>query len=78
MYQANILDFDSLPYRNKVFFVHKPMPDVKSACYIECVELNGDDSYLVKSLTSYRGKMIGMIYIDLFDYIEFCDTGNIL
>lgn len=67
----DICEFDKLPYENKVIFVHKNMPEIKSAYYIEGTELNGKDGQWIKPLTSYVGRMTGLRHIDRFDYVGF-------
>ena len=71
----NIQAFDKLPYKHKVIFVHKSMPEIKSACYIPGTELNGTDGQWVQPLTSYIHRFSCKRYIDLFDYVEFFNTG---
>lgn len=73
----HIKAFDQLPYRNKVIFVHKPMPEIKSACYILTTELDGKDGQWIQPLTSYVHRFTSKRYIDLFDYVEFFNTGKI-
>ena len=36
--EQDIIEFDNLPYENKVVFVNKPHPDIKSAVYIRGFE----------------------------------------
>ena len=36
--QKDLVDFDNLPYRNKVVFTHVPHPEIKSAVYIRGYE----------------------------------------
>lgn len=67
----DILEFDKLPYENKVIFVHEPKPEIKSAYYIQNTELNGIEGHWVKGLTEYKGRFTGKRYIDDFDYVGF-------
>lgn len=73
----DIQAFDKLPYEHKVIFVHKPMPEIKSACYIPGTELDGTDGQWVQPLTSYIHRFTSKRYIDQFDYVEFLNTGKI-
>lgn len=67
----DIVEFDKLPYENKVIFVHKDMPEIKSAYYIRNTELNGDPDNKIVGLTEYEGRYTGKRYIDEFNYIDF-------
>lgn len=73
----DIKKFDLLPFNNKVIFVHKDMPEIKSSYYIPGTELNGIDGQHIIPLTSYVGKFTGKRYIDYFDYVEFLNSGSI-
>ena len=73
--ESVILDFDNLPYENKVIFVHKLMPNIKSAYYIPNTETHENGVNCVVPLTNtvpgeYKR------YIDNFDYISFLN-GNL-
>lgn len=60
--------FDNLPYKHKLAFVARPMPDIKCAYYIPDTEQpNGD----VMDLCQYKGKFTGKRWIDDFDYVGF-------
>lgn len=67
----DILEFDSLPYENKVIFVSKPMPEINSACYLEGTEEYVDNVRQVSSLTRYKSRLTSFRYIDDFDYVSF-------
>jgi uncharacterized protein (DUF1919 family) len=67
----DIVEFDKLPYKNKVIFVHKEMPEIKSAHYIKNTELKNDSNNKIIGLTAYEGRYTGKRYIDEFDYIGF-------
>lgn len=73
----HIRTFDQLQYKNKVIFVHKPMPEIKSACYIPGIELDDTSLHRIQPLTSYIHRFTCKRYIDLFDYVEFFNTGKI-
>ena len=67
----DIVEFDKLPYKNKIIFVHKDMPEIKSAYHIKNTELEGDINNKIIGLTEYEGRYTGKRYIDEFDYVEF-------
>lgn len=73
--EDDIKNFDALPHKNKVVFVHKPMPEYKSAVYLPGTELDGVDGQWVRPLTSYKGSLTGRRYIDDFDYVSFFNNG---
>ena len=55
MIDNDILRFDKLPFKRKVIFVHKDMPEVKSAIWIPGTELDGKNGQFVSDMTSYVG-----------------------
>ncbi|OOH85798.1 exopolysaccharide biosynthesis protein [Pasteurellaceae bacterium 15-036681] len=61
----NLVDFENLPYPNKVVFTHKHYPELKSAFYIKGFE----QSHQVGDLFDYAG-FFGKKYYDQFDYVE--------
>lgn len=67
----DLIEFDNLPYKNKVVFVHKEMKDIKSSVYIPKYELKGNDYHKVIALTDYISKFSGKRYFDFFDFVEF-------
>lgn len=67
----DIKKFDKLPYKNKVVFVHKDMPEIRSAVYIQNSELLGDPMQKIKILTKYKNWFTGKRLIDAFDYVSF-------
>ncbi|MCW6681985.1 DUF1919 domain-containing protein [Aerococcaceae bacterium NML160702] len=67
----DLCEFDELPYEHKVVFVHKPMPEIRSAVYIEGTEVYGEATHKVDGLTTYQGKLTGKRMIDKWDYISF-------
>lgn len=71
---SDILDFDKLPYKNKVIFVHKPMSNIKSSFCIENSSVKDDINHKVKSLTEYKSKLSVKRYIDDFDYVGFLNN----
>jgi uncharacterized protein (DUF1919 family) len=72
--KADIMAFNKLPYKNKVIFVHEPMPEIYSAVYIPGTELNGEDGHWVQPGTSYISRFSGKRYIDKFDYVSFLNS----
>ena len=73
----DLIEFDNLPYKDKVVFVHRNMPEIKSSIYIEDIDLNGEDGHMVKPLTDYLGKFTGKRIIDKWDYVKFINYGEI-
>lgn len=70
----DLLKFDSLPYKQKVVFVHKPMPEIKSSFYIPNTELDGTNGHWVSALATYKNRITGKRYIDDFDYVQFLNN----
>ena len=65
--------FDNLPYKNKVIFVNKECPNIKSSYYIKGFE--NEES--VGKLGIYIDEKSGKRYLDLFDYVEWFNNGNL-
>ena len=59
--------FDSLPYKNKVIFTHKPYPEFTSAYYLQGFE----DRDGVYRPTDFKDQFLIRRYMDQFDYISF-------
>lgn len=60
--------FDSLPFANKIVFVDKPHPEIKSAVYIKGLNsIRNGISLNVYATQSFTGKR----FIDQFDYVDF-------
>lgn len=70
-----LVEFDQLPYENKVVFVHKEMPEIKSAVYLSGTETLGDNYHHVQALTNWRGHFSGERLMDAFDFAEFINSG---
>jgi len=68
--EDDIAEFDSLPYKNKIIFVNKVMPDIKSSCYIEQTK-NLNNRNEVTDLTRYISFFSGKRYMDYFDWVNF-------
>lgn len=62
----HIRAFDALPYENKVFFSHVPIPEIKSAFYIKGFEKENCVGNLQEKMN-----MTGKRYLDQFDYVDF-------
>ena len=71
---VDIVEFDKLPYENKVIFVHKEMPEISSSYYIPNTKEIVDGIVVTKPLTNYIGMFSGKRYIDLFDYVNFFNS----
>ena len=65
-----IKQFDSLPYKNKVIFTHKPYPEFKSAYYIDGFE--NEES--VGILSEYIGNTEKR-YLHKFNFIKWFNNG---
>lgn len=66
--KEQIIEFDRLPYKNKVSFTIKPYEEIKSAYFIEnSLQEDGE----VMDLNLYRSKFTGVRVIDNFDYVGF-------
>ena len=62
-----MIEFDNLPYKNKVIFTHKPYPDIKSAVYIKGFE----DKTEVGVLSDWKPGFWKRRWLDDFDYVSF-------
>ena len=60
----DLIEFDALPFKNKVVFTHKNYPEIKSGVYIQGFENNA----MVGDLFEYTG-LNGKRYYDQFDYV---------
>lgn len=65
--------FNDLPYKYKVAFTAKPMPDVACVFYDPRFVENGK----VKVLSDYISKFSGRRIIDVFDYVDFLNQGQL-
>lgn len=61
----DLLNFDQLPFANKVVFTHKHYPDIRSAFNIKGFE----HQQMVGNLFDYSG-LNGKRYYDQFDYVK--------
>lgn len=64
--EQDLIDFDNLPFKNKVVFTHKYYPNLKSAYYIKGFENQKELGYIFE-FSGISGKK----YYDQFDYIRF-------
>ena len=71
--KEHIAEFDSLPYKNKVIFTHKPYPEFKSAYYIKGFE-NGSE---VGVLSDDKPCFFKRRWLDDFDYVKFLNGEGI-
>lgn len=63
----DLLEFDSLPFKNKLLFTHKPYKELKSAYYFKGFEDLGE----VGVLSDLKPTFWQRRYIDDFDYVSF-------
>ena len=61
----DLKEFDSLPYKNKVVFTHKPYNDIKSSFCIEGFENDGSIGDILK-----WDKKLGKKVYDKFDFVN--------
>ena len=70
--EDDISEFDSLPYQNKVFFSHVPLPQYKSVFYIRGSE---EDDY-IKTITKEIHPWSIKRYYDQFDFVRWLNEGK--
>ena len=58
--------FDNLPFANKIVFVHKNYPEIKSGIYIKGFE----DEECVGNLINWEPGVLGKRYYDNFDFVS--------
>lgn len=68
----DLITFDNLDYKNKVVFVNKNLPDIKSSVYIK----GFDNEESVGNCMYYQGKYAYKKYYDQFDYVSWFNSGN--
>lgn len=71
-----IIEFDNLPYKNKVIFTRTRREDIKSSFYIPNSEIMENGVCVTRALTDYLGKFTGYRWIDKFDYVEWLNSGK--
>ena len=62
--------FDALPFKNKVVFVDRPFPNIKSAFYIKGFNCSNGQNGNVYRTQYLNGKR----YVDQFDYVTFINN----
>ena len=68
-----MLEFDALPYKNKVIFTHKPYPEIQSSYYIKGFE----DQDEVGVLSNWKPGFWKRRWLDDFDYVRFLNGKSI-
>lgn len=69
---SDVEAFDRLPYKNKVFFSHKPYPEFKSVVYIK-----GSERFdSLKTITAYVHQLGIKRYYDQFDFVTWLNSEN--
>lgn len=69
----DLLCFDSLPYKNKAVFLHKPIPAIKSGVFIRGFE----EKESVGICLDFKGKWSGKRYLDDFKYIDWFNSNGL-
>ncbi len=72
--EVEIKEFDQLPYKNKIIFVSKPMPEIKSAYYIPGTENKKEKNQGIIPVMKYKSIISGRRFIDDFDYVSFLNN----
>ncbi len=67
--------FDELPYKNKVVFTCKPMPQINCAYYIPGTE-SKEEPGSISNIMLDKGLFTGRKFIDDFDYVSFLNGKN--
>lgn len=62
----DLLDFDALPYKNKIVFTNKPYPNIASSFYIKGFENEPCIGLVYEFVNRYSGKK----HYDSFDYVK--------
>ena len=68
--EEHLKAFDSLPYKNKICFVHKEYPEYKSSFYIK----GSENDPMVKAMTDYKSKFGIKRRYDDFDFVEWLNS----
>ena len=66
----HMIEFDNLPYANKVIFTHLPQPDIKSAVYIKGFENERE----IGVLSDWKPGFWKRRWLDDFDYVSFLNN----
>ena len=70
--EQDLIDFDNLPYRNKVVFTHVPHPEIKCAYYIRGFENDDYIGTMTKFVTPFSIKRV----MDQFDFVDWINRGT--
>ncbi len=70
----DLIAFDELPYKNKVVFVSRPMPEISCSFYDPSFPVTGGQ---LGVLSNYVSKLSGRRYLDVFDYVSFFNGDGI-
>lgn len=69
----DLVNFDKLPYKNKVVWTHKPYPDIESSFYIKGFEDKGACDCLFDYMPNKTIKHIR--YYEQFNFVKFLNKG---
>lgn len=68
--EKDIIAFDNIPYKNKVFLTYKDRPEINCAvCIPESSEGNQ-----IRDLCQYKSRFTGERWLDKFDYVSFLNN----
>ena len=70
--KEDLIEFDNLPYKNKVVFTHLPYDDINSAIYIKGFE----EEKQVGMCFNFKNRYTGKKYYDDFDYVNWFNEGK--
>ena len=70
----DLIAFDELPYKNKVVFVSRPMPEISCSFDDPSFPVTGGQ---LDVLSNYVSKLSGRRYLDVFDYVSFFNGDGI-
>ena len=65
--EKDIIEFDNLKYKHKVFLTYKEHPEIKCAVYIP----DSADGNQIRDLCQFKSKFTGERWLDEFDYVTF-------
>ncbi len=65
--KEDVLKFNELPYKNKVFLTYKDYSGIECAVKIEGTE----EGNQIRDICQYKSKFTGKRWLDGFDYVEF-------
>lgn len=70
--EQELIEFDNLPYKNKVVFTHVPHPEIKCAYYIKGFE----DEEFVGTMTKFVSPVSIKRVMDQFDFVDWINKGT--